>query len=253
MQYLKYKGEFLSRNNTVCSVEIYREAAVAYDLIGKLQFPSDEPVVIEWAHSDKEESLCGSVADVTIISPGDRTYEDLYTITPGDITLKIYRNGSLYWSGTLDPEFYEEPYSSGSEYEVTLTFSDFGILNRMKFNMEGMQSMQDILNDALQRAKLGHCSPVRQYISTCMKGNAIPVTLSDLSLRADNFYDEDGEALSMYEVLEGMLQPLGLRMVQQAGEVYVYDLNALYQKVGTNKYVGNQPINTWVRTRWQTM
>ena len=235
MQYLKYKGEFLSRNNTVCSVEIYREAAAAYDLIGKLQFPSDEPVVIEWAHSDKEESLCGSVADVTIISPGDRTYEDLYTITPGDITLKIYRNGSLYWSGTLDPEFYEEPYSSGSEYEVTLTFSDFGILNRMKFNMEGMQSMQDILNDALQRAKLGHCSPVRPYISTCMKGNAIPVTLSDLSLRADNFYDEDGEALSMYEVLEGMLQPLGLRMVQQAGEVYVYDLNALYQKVGTEQ------------------
>lgn len=235
MQYLKYKGEFLSRNNTVCSVEIYREAAVAYDLIGKLQFPSDEPVVIEWAHSDKEESLCGSVADVTIISPGDRTYEDLYTITPGDITLKIYRNGSLYWSGTLDPEFYEEPYSSGSEYEVTLTFSDFGILNRMKFNMEGMQSMQDILNDALQRAKLGHCSPVRQYISTCMKGNSTPVTLSDLSLRADNFYDEDGEALSMYEVLEGMLQPLGLRMVQQAGEVYVYDLNALYQKVGTEQ------------------
>ena len=56
MQYLKYKGEFLSRNNTVCSVEIYREAAVAYDLIGKLQFPSDEPVVIEWAHSDKDES-----------------------------------------------------------------------------------------------------------------------------------------------------------------------------------------------------
>lgn len=105
MQYLKYKGEFLSRNNTVCSVEIYREATAAYDLIGKLQFPSDEPVVIEWAHSDKEESLCGSVADVTIISPGDRTYEDLYTITPGDITLKYTVTALFIGAGLLTLNF----------------------------------------------------------------------------------------------------------------------------------------------------
>lgn len=230
MQYLRYKGEFLSRNNTVCTVEIYREADMPYTGIGKLSFPAEAPVTIERARADKEEALCGSVAEVTIISPGDRTYEDLYTITPGDITLRLYRDRKLYWCGTLDPEFYSEPYSSASQYEVTLTFSDFGILNRLKFNLEGMQLMQDIVDNALRRAKLDHCPLSQQYISTCIPGSATPVTLSSLSLRADNFYDEDGEALSMHEVLTGILQPMNLRMVQHAGQIYVYDLNALYLK-----------------------
>ena len=114
-QYLRYSGKYLSRKNVVWEVGISQEADGAYPAVGVLNFPADEPLVIEWKHTDKHEVICGSTATLTVTSPGDRTYEDLYTIAPGSIRLDVLRNGLLYWSGTLDPEFYEEPYAYGKE------------------------------------------------------------------------------------------------------------------------------------------
>lgn len=94
--------------------------------------------------------LHGSTATIQIESPGDRTYEDLYTIDVGKIRMDVYRNNSLYWSGALDPEFYEEPYERARHYVVSLTFSDFGILGRLKYNLSEMQPLHAILVHALQ-------------------------------------------------------------------------------------------------------
>ena len=152
-QYLRYSGKYLSRKNVVWEVGISQEADGAYPAVGVLNFPADEPLLIEWKHTDKHEVICGSTATLTVTSPGDRTYEDLYTIAPGSIRLDVLRNGLLYWSGTLDPEFYEEPYAYGKEYEVALTFSDFGILDRLKYNLSGMQTLEGILLHASNAAE----------------------------------------------------------------------------------------------------
>ena len=113
---LRYMGEFLSRAGVTWHVEILQEADEAFASVGSLDFEADEALVIEWNRSDKESVICGSGATLRIISPGDRTYEDLYTIIPGRIRMDVYRDGSLYWSGMLDPESYEEPPSPTSEY-----------------------------------------------------------------------------------------------------------------------------------------
>ncbi len=69
--------------------------------------------------------------------------------------------------------------------------------------------------------------------------------------------DEDGEASTLYEVLEGILQPLAIRIVQRAGKVYLYDLNGLYndgtakaivwdgssQEMGTDKVANNVVVS----------
>lgn len=225
-QYLRYSGRFLSRKSVVWEVRIYQEADAAYPAVGDLSFPADEPLVIEWQHTDKHEVLCGSSATLTVISPGDRTYEDLYTIAPGSIRLDVRRNGMLYWSGTLDPEFYEEPYAYVKEYEVTLTFSDFGMLDRLKYNLSGMQTLETVLLNALQRSRINYGGVDQRYLTTYLTGN-VRATLDRISVRSDNFYDEDGEALTLKEVVEGMLQPLSLRLVQRNGKVWIYDLNGL--------------------------
>lgn len=49
-----------------------------------------------------------------------------------------------------------------------------------------------------------------------------------LAVRSENFYDEDAEPSTLKEVIEGIMQPLALRMIQRNGKVYVYDLNGLY-------------------------
>lgn len=223
-----YMGEFVSRcDDSRWRVSILQEQGAVSSVIGQLEFPGEEPLLIEWAETSKEDVLCGSTATLKVISPGDRTFAGLYTIQAGNIGVRIEKDGNLYWVGTLDPEFYEEPYTDNEDYEVMLTFSDFGIFERLKYNLAGMQTLEAIVRDALNRAKI--TEDLRQdWISTQSPNGGGRMGLADLSVRSENFIDEDGEVSNMKEVLEGILQPLGIRMIQRGGKVWVYDLNGIY-------------------------
>lgn len=230
-----YMGEFVSRcDDSRWRVSILQEQGAVSSVIGQLEFPGEEPLLIEWAETSKEDALCGSTATLKVISPGDRTFAGLYTIQAGNIGLRVERDGNLYWMGTLDPEFYEEPYTDNEDYEVELTFSDFGIFERLKYNLAGMQTLEAIVSDALSRAKI--TEDLRQdWISTRSPNGAGNMSLSSLSVRSENFIDEDGEVSDLKEVLEGILQPLGIRMIQRGGKVWVYDLNGIYQGASVEK------------------
>lgn len=229
--YKRYSGSFVSHGGAVWRCDIFQEAAAPFDPIGELTFEGEDALTIEWDEHAKEEVVCGSSATLCIESPGDRTYTDLYTVEPGTIRLDVYRDGVLYWSGTLDPEFYEEPYEKARYYAVTLTFVDFGILERKKYALAGMQTLTQVVRYALGEIGLG-ALPLESYISTSFPDGKI-VTLDSIKVRSDNFIDEDGKASDLSEVLKGILQPLALRMEQRAGKVYIYDLNALSQQEST--------------------
>ena len=253
---LRYMGEFLSRNSVVWRVEILQDGYSGN--VGQLTFEADEALVINWKRTDKENVICGSEATIKIESPGDRTYEDLYTIKVGRIRMDVYRNNALYWSGTLDPEFYEEPYEKARYYVVELTFSDFGILDRLKYNLLGMQTVEAIITDALTRSNINYGSlDAETYCTTYFAGTDTKATPAALAVRSENFYDEDSKPSTLKEVLEGVLQPLALRMIQRNGKIFVYDMNGLYnlapsraiiwdgdsQTMGVDKVANNVTIN----------
>jgi len=249
-------GEFLSRAGVTWRVEILQEASAPFSSVGQLTFEAEEALVIDWKHTDKEAVICGSEATLKLESPGDRTYEDLYTIEVGRIRMDVYRENALYWSGALDPEFYEEPYEAYNHYVVTLTFSDFGILDRLKYNLAGMQTLQAILLDALTRSTINYGGlDANTYCTTYFPdgGKANPAALA---VRSENFYDEDAEPSTLKEVVEGILQPLALKMIQRNGQVYVFDLNGLHtaarrtitwdgdsQTMGVDKVANNVKVN----------
>lgn len=229
---LRYTGEFLSRKGDTWRVEILQDDYSGD--VGELTFEAEEPLVLDWRHTDKEEVICGCEATLRIESPGDRTYEDLYSIEVGKIRMDVYHENTLYWSGALDPEFYEEPYERACCYTVALTFSDFGILDRLKYNLAGVKTIREILLDALQRSTINYLGlDDYSYSSTFFADSSEKAYPATLSVRSDNFFDEDGEASTLKEVIEGVLQPLALRMMQRNGKVYVYDLNGLYQSAPT--------------------
>ncbi len=225
---LIYIGKFYSRENVRWEVQLLRNQDYEPDSIGLLHFPGTEPLVFEWNEESKEVPLCGSTATLTVLSPGDRTYTDLYTDDPTAVRLDVYRNGTLYWSGCMDTEFYEEPYSQVENYEVLLTFSDFGVLDRLRYDLAGMQSLHDILQNALSRSNINYVDIDSSMVSSCLAHSFKSISLADLKVRSDNFYDEDGEAMSLRKVLEGIFQPLAMRMIQRDGRIWVYDLNGLY-------------------------
>ena len=260
MKYLRYMGEFVSVAGVVWRAEILQKADAAFDTIGSLEFPADEPLVIEWGNKSKEEVICSSVATLKIISPGDRTYEDLYSIEVGRVRLDIYRNNSLYWSGCIDTEFYEEPYEMLNGYEVSLTFSDFGVLDRLKYDLADMQTLYAIVNYCAGRCGINCGGIDDSLISTQLTASGSALNLKSLKVRSDNFYDEDGEASTLAEVIEGILQPLALRMIQRSGKIYVYDLNGLYNKAsvkqivwdGDSQTLGTDKVYNNAKITWST-
>lgn len=260
MKYLRYKGEFLDVAGTTWRVEILQEADAAFASIGALEFDADGPLTIEWGRTSKEEVICGSVATLKVISPGDRTYEDLYSIDVGRVRMDVYRAGDLYWSGTIDTEFYEEPYEQASGYTVSLTFSDFGLLDRLKYDRSGMLTLAEIVTDAIARTGIHYGGVDDTHISTQLDAGGATMRLADLKVRSDNFYDEDGEASTLEEVITGVLQPLALRMVQRCGKVYIYDLNSLYHTAevkpitwdGSSQDMGVDVVYNNAKITWNT-
>lgn len=232
MKYLRYKGEFLSVAGVIWRAEIWQESETEFGVVGGLDFDGDEPLMIEWDSKSKEDVICGSSVQLKVISPGDRTYEDLYSIEVGHVRLDLYRNDKLYWSGCMDSEFYEEPYEAFNGYTVTLTFTDFGVLDRLKYELQGMQSVYDVISYCIERCGINIEGVDTGCISTQLNESSGCLTLSEVNVHSTNFYDEEDEPLTLAEVMKGILQPLALRVIQRCGRVYVYDLNGLCISAG---------------------
>lgn len=227
MMYTIYTGQFLSRSGHTWTVDLLRQLIAEPSDVGTLTFPAEEPLTIEWDDVERWEVLQGSTATLRIVSPGDRTYADLYSIKPCEVRMDVLRDGAFFWSGTLDTEFYEEPYEAASQYEVTLTFSDLGVLERMKYDLAGVRSLHELLLYARQRVALSHL-PIDDTTYISLKHtDGTAATPDTLSIASDNFYDEDGEPSTLKEVIEGILQPLSMRMMQREGKLWVYDLYQL--------------------------
>lgn len=252
MKHIIHKGEFVGHDSmapkdVTWGVEVWRTGGDAPAVVGDLTFDADTPVEIAYDGKAKHEPVCGSSCTLRVISPGDRTYIDLYTVEAATVGVTIRRDGALYWVGTIDPEFYEEPYESAAGYTVSLTFTDLGVLDRMKYNSAGMRSLRSIISECVERAGLLPELAIDSSLMSLRRkeknllpiiggfgwrpilSSSRPVTLDDIYARSDNFYDEEGEASTLDEVLKGILQPLALRIEQRAGKLWVYDLNGLFE------------------------
>ena len=192
--------------------------------------PAEEPIVIEWS-GDKKDTIVGSTCTVTLVSPYDGALQTLYTTNPRLWCCLISRKAvgendySDVWFGWLDPEFYEEPFTAKKDYEVTLTFSDFGMLKRQLFAVSGDASTINQIISAARNVALPYSAIDSTLVSTTTDGSTS--VLTGLKVRTDNFTDEDGEVSTWYDALEGVLRPLALRIEQRQGKVWLYDINAV--------------------------
>lgn len=220
---LRYEGGFYSYSDVLYEVKIYQEGYSGQ--VTQVGF-AEEPISIEWQETDKLEPVQSSSATLHLFADSDRQFVELYTIQAGSVRLDVYREGNLYWSGTLDPELYEEPFSYGDRYEVELTFSDLAILDRLNFSGEGFKTLRGVITESLSAAGINYGS-LAEHISTSRYTSSQEDLLGIISVQSQNFYDEDGEAMTLREVLDETLRPFALRLIQKAGKVHVYDLNAL--------------------------
>lgn len=228
-----YTGSFRSVDGVLYRVDIL-SSDTSFASSQEVKFAYDTPVEIEWNEVDKLEPVQGSCLTLTLQSLKDRQFINLYSIEVGTMRADVYRNGKLYWSGQLDTELYEEPYSEKTDYDVTFSFSDFAVLDRVKWSKTGVCTIQDVIDTCIAAMGIKH-NGVQKFISTKTSQYGSAINFSSLYVLNDNFYDEDGEAMTMREVLDEVLRPFALRMVQKGGYLYIFDMNAVYSDMDTEE------------------
>ena len=236
----RYEGGFISIAGTHYRFEIWQEgwSGGSSDIA-----VTSDPLTIEWSETDKLEPVQSSNAKLTLYSDDDRQFVDLYTVQAGSIRLDIYREDVLYWSGTLDPELYEEPFAYKTDYGVELTFSDLSMLDRLNWQETGFMTLQQVIETALSLSCI-HYSGIVKHISTSGAGSGRGTLLETVSVQCQNLYNEDGEAMSVREVLDEVLRPFSLRLIQKAGNIYIYDLNEIYTAFNTEEIVWDADDST---------
>lgn len=223
MKHLRYYREFYDLDGVKYRVEILQESEQAYIPI-EVELASD-PVVIEWAEVMKIDPVMPAGATLRLISMSDRQFVDLYSVEPCTIRMDVYRAGTLYWSGTLDTELFEEPYAYESRYITSVTFSDFGVLDRLAWEHKGLKTIGEIVDICLSTSQIAYDS-IEKMISTTIP-NIEGDIFSSCLISLENFYDEDGEAWTCREVLDAVLFPFALQLRQKNGKIYISDLNSL--------------------------
>ena len=219
----RYEDGFNSLDGIAYRVEIWQEGYTGS--VQPIAF-SSKPLVLKWSETDKLAPVQSSSATLRLFSDTDRQFLDLYTVKAGAVRMDVYREGQLYWSGTLDPELYEEPYSYKERYTVELTFSDFAILDRLSWSERGFIAIAGVIQTALAATGIQTGGTV-QHVSTRLS-RADEDLLARIAVSGMNFFDEDDEPMTLRKVLEETLRPFALRIVQKAGRIHVYDLNAIY-------------------------
>ncbi len=225
---IRYSGEFISVRGELWRVELLQEGYEGS--VEALTFPAEEPLIITWNEVDKIDPVASSSAALRVVSESDRQYVDMYSVEMDHIRLDVYRKNQLYWSGALDTELYEEPYSDLSQYEVLLTFSDFAQLSRKSWNIaSGFSTIEEVLQHVIDHAGINFTSRVDNISTVALRSQSDPAGESILSccVNTENFYDEDGKPLSMREVLNEVLRVFSLQIRQKNGNLHLYDINAL--------------------------
>ena len=231
MNQIKYTGGFTSVAGVKWSFEIWQNSINA--ITPREIAVGAEPLIIEWGEIDKITPVQSSCATLALFADNDREFIALYSIEVGIIRMDVFRNKALYWSGTLDPELYEEPYSYKANYEVSLTFSDLAILDRLYWSDRKFITLNSLITQCLALSGVNY-NNIIEHISTSYSGVASNQLTANTWLHNDNFYDEEGVAMTAREVLEGVLQPFALRLIQKNGSFVLYDLNAVSTLPATN-------------------
>ena len=223
---IAYTTHFHSLDNTLWNIDIYINDYAARPL--EICLEGDEPCVIEWQETAKMDVVQSSTCTLRVSNESDRQMVQL--MNHPDAAVLVSRDGKWYWWGHLDDAIYEEPYSFKKAYVTELIFSDFGILNRIPFTLTGKQSVWDIVRDCLDSIGYGNGATINLYISLLEPKTQQPITLDMLYINADRF-ESDGESwdkmTSKREVLEEILRPLGLRIMQKNAQIYIFDIEYL--------------------------
>lgn len=223
---LAYTTRFHSLDDVPYDIEIYIEGFKGQPI--EISLEGDEPCVIDWPETDKMDVVQSSTCTLRVSNESDR--QMILLMNGAAASIFVYRNGKKYWQGSIDDSVYEEPYSFKTGYVTEITFSDFGCLNRIPFEASGRHTVNYVINHCLDEYSGLIALSREELISLKDRKTQQPIALNMLWINTDRFKSDDkswGKMTSRRDVLEEILRPLGLRIMQKNGVIHIYDIDYL--------------------------
>lgn len=264
---MKYTGQFKSiQYNQSYTVDIFTNND---DSSTKEIILGPQPFKVEYNGSDQNiyTPIKSSSATIQIVS--NPMYFDLYSSTAKQNRVELRNENSLKWVGYTTPNAYSTPFAHENEtYEVE-ALDALGILQYFKYKEQNTAqpsektfvSFTHLINTIF--SSVNDSSVYNNVISEwCIpstvkiSGYSHSVPITDLLyISEQNFYNEEGEAMKLSEVLSEVCKYLGLTAMCMNRIIYFIDYDAIENTkyyiytVGNDQYTGTTTRGNLVEIR----
>ena len=221
-----YKGYFKSMDGALYSVAFVTNPN--YDSYGEITLAGESPVVVSYTDNDTlYEPVRTSTCTVRVISK--QYLMNLYSgkAQGTQVILKNEDTGTIEWCGYLQPNLYNQGYSSEIEeieFEASDCLSTLQYLKYEDYYVNGRMPVpfSYIIGDMLDKTKL-----IKSYYMTQKPFSdgtvSRYITFNLFQISEHNFFSEEGEPWSLLEVLEETCKFFGYVCYQWGDSIYFMD------------------------------
>ena len=190
-----YEFAFESTNHADCLIQILKKNYTGEVIKRKL----GRPPILKRENKDR---IYGTSCEIYAECVVDGEFSQLYTSSPYEFRVEVYRNNQLLWVGFVSPELYSEP-DIAPPYDVQIIATDgLGELKDYTWNPLGLTTVQGILIELLGKSGLERSYYMASDLRYRNEYGSVssPNEFLDIMLNLDH---EEGE--TYYDVLQNLL------------------------------------------------
>lgn len=243
-----YHGQFVNRHGETCEVHILTGGDYTEDVEiggGSVYF-SDDPVEIESEVNDTFDHLLQHSAVIRLDT--DSHLADLYSASPLDAVVNIYKGDDCLFAGFIEPLAYNQSYADKWE-EVEINCIDVlgalqyyyygGVMaNGVVWSAQRSASEQvtfaKVLENAFAQLTASLCIDAQSGIhfyydkSKAVASHGTSTLFENISISELLFYgDEEEDTWTMQQCVEEVMRYVNLHIVQRGFDFYIFDWRTL--------------------------
>lgn len=228
---LKYTVPFktISEIDAVVNIEVKDYFGQVIELTG-----GATPFTIPTDESDLLVPIRPSSATLSVF--GSDYLRDLYTSDPQGVRITQLTGGSVHWKGFLTPDTFSQNFTNP---EFTYEMECVCALSTLKYKEFDLTSDFVSFGDIIHKA-MDYAGYEWAYITRSVRGSV--ASIPALRIASANFYDELGEPMKYYEVLEEMAKFLGCTFTPHENALLLLDMQAIGS--GYNSYTSIHRITS---------
>lgn len=184
------------------------------------------PIRIDRDKSDLLYPVRSSGATIQVF--GSDYLQDIYTSDPQGVKVTLLVGGVVKWLGYLTPDTFSQDFSSPEFIYEMEAVAALSTLKYKEFDLTAdFVTFREIIAQAVVYAGYEFA-----YLTNSVR--TATGSYLDLKISSANFYDELGEAMTYYKVMEEMAKYLGCCWVPYEDDLYFLDYQAI--RSGYNSY-----------------